>query len=101
MPAKFEVPLENVTQCISSKANRNLMTFAHCEFYDKLVEYANPRGVHVIAVGEAYTTMTCTFCGGLNDVGSAKTVTCQACNCSCDRDFAASRNLCMRVCVLP
>ena len=101
IPPKFKVPLENVTQRIHSKAIRNLMTFARCEFYDKLAEYAHARGVHIIAAGEAYTTKTCTFCGELNDVGGAKVVTCQACGRRCDRDCAASRNLCMRVCVLP
>jgi putative transposase len=81
---------------INSKAVRNLMTFAHAEFLTTLQAYASVRGVHVVVVGEAYTTKTCTFCGHLNDVGAKKTIKCQACGLKADRDYAGSRNVGLR-----
>jgi Putative transposase DNA-binding domain len=48
---------------IGNGAVRSLMTFSHTEFFNMLKQYALARGVHVIEVGESYTTKTCTFCG--------------------------------------
>ena len=100
IPPKFKVAVENVDSRISCKATRKVMTFAHCEFYDKLKQYAMARGVHVIDIGEAYTTKTCTLCGAQDDVGARKEIRCRVCHRKTDRDFAASRNEHMRVCVL-
>jgi transposase len=81
---------------ISSGSVRGLMTFAHAEFFHFLEQYAIARGVHVIQVGESYTTKTCTFCGFQNDVGSRKTIKCASCGGKADRDHAGSRNIGIR-----
>ncbi len=82
---------------INSKAVRALMTFAHCEFRNKLIEYAERRNVRVVVVSEAYTTRTCTGCGFMMDVGARKVVACAACGLKMDRDLAGARNLFLRV----
>ena len=81
---------------ISSGTVRSLMTFAHADFFHFLRQYALARGVHVIQVGESYTTKTCTFCGFQNDVGSKKTIKCSSCGGKADRDHAGSRNIGLR-----
>ena len=81
---------------INSKSIRNLMTFAHTEFRNSLVSYAKARNVHVTIVGEAFTTKTCTFCGTVNEVGSAKEFRCSGCRSLVHRDPAASRNIGLR-----
>ena len=81
---------------IGCKAVRNLMTFAHSEFRNKLIEYGGRRGTRVYVVSEAWTTKTCTGCGHVMDVGSAKTVACEKCGLRLDRDHAAGRNIFMR-----
>jgi putative transposase len=81
---------------INSKAVRNLMTFAHSEFRNKLIEYGSRRGTRVYIVSEAWTTKTCTGCGHVMDVGSSKTVACEKCGLRLDRDHAGSRNIFMR-----
>ena len=96
---RFAVGRRDSTQLarrISNGAVRNLMTFAHAEFLTTLRQYAEPRGVHVITVGESYTTKTCTFCGHQNDVGARKTIVCSACQGKADRDYAGARNIAMR-----
>lgn len=84
---------------ISSGSVRGLMTFAHAEFFQKLKPYAIARGVHVIEVGESYTTKTCTFCGYQNNVGNKKVIKCASCGRKADRDFAGSRNIAFRTAV--
>jgi putative transposase len=81
---------------IGCKAVRNLMTFAHSEFRNKLIEYGARRGTRVYVVSEAWTTKTCTGCGHVMDVGSSKTVACEQCGLRLDRDHAGSRNIFMR-----
>ena len=81
---------------INSKAVRNLMTFAHSEFRNKLIEYGSARGVDVKVVSEAWTTRTCTGCGHIMDVGDNKRVDCPECELSLDRDVAGARNIYLR-----
>ena len=81
---------------MANKSVRNLATFAHGEFLDRLKVYAAARGVHVVEVCEAFTTKTCTFCGHLNDVGDRKTIVCASCAKSVDRDFAGARNIALK-----
>ena len=81
---------------ISSSSIRNLMTFAHGEFMATLQSYAQARGVHVIVVGEAYTTKTCPWCGHQNCVGSKKTYKCTGCGTRIDRDLGAGQSIAIR-----
>ena len=81
---------------IGCKAVRNLMTFAHSEFRNKLIEYGARRGTRVYVVSEAWTTKTCTGCGHVMDVGSSKTVACEKCGLRLDRDHSGARNIFMR-----
>jgi transposase len=81
---------------INSKTVRNLMTFAHSEFRNKLIEYGAKRGTRVYIVSEAWTTKTCTGCGHVMDVGSSKTVACEKCGLHLDRDHSGARNIFMR-----
>jgi transposase len=78
---------------INSKAVRNLMTFAHSEFRNGLIEYGRRRGVDVYVVSEAHTTKTCGGCGVSMDVGSNKVVSCTACGLRMDRDHSGARNI--------
>jgi transposase len=100
---KFEVgrisDTTSLGRRISSSAVRGLMTFAHGEFLQTITGYAKARSVHVIQVGEAYTTKTCTFCGRHNDVGSRKVFRCCGCGKRVHRDPAASRNIGFRTAV--
>ena len=84
------------TASISSKAVRNLMAFAHAEFLATLQCYAKARGIHVILVGEAYTTKTCPDCGHQNLVGDKKRYKCAACNSCNDRDLVAAKSITIR-----
>jgi putative transposase len=81
---------------IGNGAVRSLMTFSHAQFFNMLKQYALARGVHVIEVGESYTTKTCTFCGFQNNVGSKKSIKCASCGKRADRDYAAGRNIGIR-----
>jgi transposase len=78
---------------INSKAVRGLMTFAHSEFRNGLIEYGRRRGVDVYVVSEAHTTKTCGGCGASMDVGSNKVVNCAACGLRMDRDHSGARNI--------
>lgn len=82
---------------LGSSAVRNLTTFAHSEFRNKLLEYGARRACTVTLVSEAFTTSTCTACGELMDVGSKKVVSCNACGCRLDRDLAGARNIFIRL----
>ena len=81
---------------INSKTVRNLMTFAHSEFRNKLIEYGARRGTRVYVVSEAWTTKTCTGCGHIMDVGSSKVVACEKCGLCLDRDHSGARNVFIR-----
>ena len=82
---------------LHSSAVRNLTTFAHSEFRNKLIEYSKGKGCNVIVVSEAYTTKTCTGCGHLMNVGDRRTVSCPECHLELDRDISGSRNCFLRL----
>ena len=81
---------------INNASVRALMTLAHYRFRKQLEDYASRRGVSVYVVSEAYTTITCGFCGQQNDVGASKIFRCAGCGLVADRDYAAARNICLR-----
>jgi IS605 OrfB family transposase len=77
--------------CKSTK--REFYTLAFHSFKLRLKTKAEELGKVVVYINEAYTSKTCTFCGGQYNVGSAKRYRCPTCTASYDRDEGAARNI--------
>ena len=86
---------------IQSKTVRQMMTWAHGRFRDRLIskceEYEDGTK-RVIDVNEAYTSMTCTNCGWVNrNLGGAEIFRCRqykgGCGLFIDRDINGARNV--------
>jgi len=79
---------------IGKKIVRGMLTLSHCRFRERLVQKSEQyTGCRVILSAEPYTSKTCTRCGYLNNVGSAKTLDCKACFLRLDRDVNGARNI--------
>lgn len=83
---------------ISSQTARNLMTWSHYRFKQRLLfkkqEYPS---CNVIICNEAYTTKTCGRCGYINDgVGKKKIFRCPSCRITLDRDVNGARNILLK-----
>ncbi len=83
---------------ISSKTVRSMLTLSHYSFRLKLNHLANKNGSMVVTQEESYTSKTCTCCGKLNNIGSAKTLRC-SCGTVIDRDLNGARNIFLRALV--
>ena len=79
---------------IDSKTARNMLTWRHYDFRQKLKMKAEERGCTVIECTEEYTSKTCGNCGHIkHNLGSAKIYTCTQCGLQLDRDLHAARNI--------
>lgn len=86
---------------ISSKTVRQMMTWAHSRFHERLVskcEEYEDGAKHVIAINEAYTSRTCTHCGRDNvHLGGQERFLCNerrgGCGLRIDRDINGARNV--------
>ena len=57
---------------------------------------ANVLNKRVFNVNEMYTTMTCSSCGNLNDVGKREIYKCEKCDKTLLRDVSAAKNILMK-----
>ena len=86
---------------ISSKTVRQMMTWAHSRFHERLVskcEEYEDGAKHVIAINEAYTSRTCTHCGRDNvHLGGQERFLCNerrgGCGLRIDRNINGARNV--------
>jgi putative transposase len=79
---------------ISNKTVRQMLTWRHYVFRQRLMQKALLADVNVYVRTEEYTTKTCSACLKLNhDVGSSKTFKCPHCHVTTDRDANGSRNI--------
>lgn len=85
---------------IQSKTVRQMLTWSHATFRDRLLSKAEELGKKVMIVSEAYTSKTCGRCGVLNNkLGGAKVFKCTHCNLHIDRDVNGARNILLRALV--
>lgn len=79
---------------IRSKTARNMLTWRHYDFRQKLITKAEEKAVKVIECTEEYTSKTCGNCGFIkNNLGGSKMYRCDRCNISLDRDLNGARNI--------
>lgn len=80
---------------IRSKTARNMISWSHYTFRQKLLEKAREYPwVKIKLVTEEYTSKTCGSCGKLNEkLGSKKRFVCPTCGYRADRDLSAARNI--------
>jgi putative transposase len=79
---------------INKKCVRQMLSWRHYTFRQRLMTKALEKGINVYVMGEEYTTKTCTCCFNINNkVGGAKVFNCPHCHISVDRDIAGARNI--------
>ena len=79
---------------IRCKTVRQLLTWSHYRFRQRLLAVAASSGSRVHVMGEEYTTKACSCCGRLNHaVGGSKIFKCPHCGLRSDRDGAGARNI--------
>ena len=86
------------TRNINSKIARQMISWAHCEFVDRLIKKSSqyPNST-VIEVTEQYTTKQCDECGHLHEtIKGNKTFKCPHCNIILDRDHKGARGVMIR-----
>ena len=86
---------------IRSKTARQMITWSHYQFQQRLITKAEEWGVRVILCDESYTSRTCGACGLLRPKFSSKTFKCPHCHSVLDRDVNAARNILLRALVDP
>jgi len=81
---------------LRSKTCRALLTWSHATFLNRLKNKAVENGCTVVVQPEAYTSKTCSACGKIRNIGSAKSWTCRGCGVTWDRDENAARGILLR-----
>ena len=84
---------------ISSVTARQMLTWAHYRFKQRLIFKCRQYNSKVAIVSEVLTSKTCSCCGSINQqLGSSKVFTCPntACNAVMDRDMNAAKNIFLR-----
>jgi IS605 OrfB family transposase len=76
--------------------NSNMNDLKFYKFKERLLFKATERNKRVILVNEAYTSQTCSCCGGMYKPGCSKIYSCNKCNSVMDRDMNASKNILMK-----
>ena len=85
------------TRQIGRRTARKLMQMAPYHFRQFLLHKAREHGTRVIICDEYWTSKTCGNCGMLHaTLGGSETFLCPHCNCECDRDANAARNIILR-----
>ena len=89
--------LEGRHRPFNSKAARKMLTWAHREFWKRMV-FSSAQGRHrrVVWVEEGFTTKTCGRCGTVHSPGSGEVFRCPSCGQCSDRDLHAARNIYLR-----
>lgn len=81
---------------IRSKTVREMQSWSHYAFRQRLITKAAERGTHLIEVTEEYTSKTCCACGTIKwNLGGSKSFRCssKACGLQIDRDWNGAINI--------
>eukprot|EP00798_Chlamydomonas_sp_ICE-L_P023202 gene23202-30417_t len=82
---------------IGRKTVRDMLSWSHYTFRQRLIAKASVVGTNVYVRSEAWTTKTCTRCGHVkHDIGGAKRFKCSKCGLDIDRDASGARNIFLR-----
>jgi putative transposase len=82
---------------LNSKTCRQLLTWSHYTFQQRLKTKAVEMGSRVILTSEEYTSKTCPTCGEIHSkLGGNKLFHCPSCNTTLDRDYNGARNVLLR-----
>ena len=92
---KFSTSVMQKAKTLSGTVKRDLWSFSHYKFQQKLLGLCNHHKCVLYVVEEHYTTKTCGGCGTLMNVGSAKKVSC-GCGYEQDRDVNGARNILLK-----
>lgn len=87
----------SMSQKLHSKVARSMLTFAHYRFKQFLNAKAEEYSAKVIEVQEAFTSMTCSYCGKIAPVGNKSVKKC-SCGCVVDRDYNGARGIFLSSC---
>lgn len=87
--------VSSVDRILSKKSVRQMLTWSHFKFKERLKQLAFKYGSTVVDVNEAYTSKTCTSCGTLNPIGSKSILRCK-CGTTIDRDINGARGIFLR-----
>ena len=81
---------------LNSKTARNIYTWSHFKFKQRLKNKGTEFKTIIIDVNESYTSKTCGVCGHVNLSNSSKNFKCLSCKIEIDRDINGSRNILMK-----
>ena len=82
---------------IGSKTVRQMLTWSHYQFRQRLKDQAEICGTKVVECDEMFTSKTCGSCGHLHTtLGASKVFECPKCTFHADRDVNAARNILIR-----
>ncbi|KAJ3285378.1 hypothetical protein HK104_009523 [Borealophlyctis nickersoniae] len=83
---------------LNRKTVRNMLTWSHGRFRERLLSKAEEVGVTVItSVSEAYTSKTCSSCGFINrKLGGSRVFKCGGCGIEMDRDVNGAKGVLLR-----
>lgn len=96
---KFETQkmVSNERRPFGSKTAREMLSWGHYEFQQRLLWKAKSSGNRVHIVSEEKTSMTCGGCGLLDrNLGGKEVYDCKGCGWKVDRDLNAARNILIR-----
>ncbi len=83
---------------INSKTARNMLTWSHYKFRQRLLTKSSLASVEVIEGGEEYTSKTCSNCGCIHSkLGGQKMFKCPNCGVKIDRDVNGSRGIFLKL----
>lgn len=81
----------------SSSTARQMATWGHHRFRERLLYKCREYGCRVAVVNEAYTSKTCSSCGNIkHELGGAKVYRCKMCGVVIDRDINGAKNIFLR-----
>lgn len=99
---KIILPILNVSKIvkkdcrnINSKVARNMLTWSHYAFAEKLASKCQEYNCDLERISEAYTSKTCSYCGRINNIKGKSTIRCK-CGRILDRDHNGARGIYLR-----
>lgn len=96
---KFEVGqmIRKADRKISSVTARQMATWAHYRFRERLIFKCRQLGCKVAVVNEAYTSKTCSCCGNVKEnLKGERVYRCIPCGAVMDRDVNGAKNIFLR-----
>ena len=87
--------ISSVRSC--KKNNRNLLSWNHGKFLERLKHHMHKHGKKINIVTEEYTSKTCGNCGNIDEQLSNKDIyMCKCCNLKIGRDVNGARNILLK-----